>query len=437
LPSAPRRSPSPILFAILFLPFGATAGFVQVTIAYLAANVAHLSDATVAAMVAINTLPHTWKFAWAPAIDTLWTGKGWYITANIVSSAAILAMGFVPIRSDTVHLLTGIIFVNGLATTFVGMSTEALMAHVTAPEDRGRVAGWLNAGNLGGAFVGGLALLIAEHTAWQWLPAAATAVGLLGCSAVLLSIQTPAKPSPAPRFSATMRELGHDLKSLLWSRTGIIAVALSIVPIGSGGAINMFAAMAGQWHTSAGVVSFSNGLGSGLAAIVGSLLGGRLSDAMERRRAYALSGVILALVAFAMALLPRTPVNYVGGVIGYNLALGLCYATWTGFVLEIMGKGAAATKYNIFASLSNLPIYLMGMLDGWVSDTYGRVTMLWFDGAAGIAGAVALLLLVYVVRPPKPWTPPEPLAKAEVLAGPGPRSGDHDAGGPPPAGLDR
>lgn len=397
--SSRRRSPSPVLFAILFLPFGATAGFVQVTIAYLAANSAHLSDATVAAMVATNTLPHTWKFAWAPVIDTLWTGKGWYVTANIVSSAAILAMGFLPIRTDAVHLMTVVIFINGLATTFVGMSTEALMAHVTAPEDRGRVAGWLNAGNLGGALVGGLALLLAEHTSVRWLPAAATAVGLLGCSVVLLNIATPPKPRPPPRLLTSMRELGRDLRSLLWSRTGVIAVGLCFMPIGSGGALNLFAAMAGQWHTSATIVSFSNGVGSGLAAIVGSLLGGRLSDAMERRRAYALSGVILAFVAFSMALAPHNPLSYVSGVMGYNLALGLCYATWTGFVLDVIGKGAAATKYNIFASLSNLPIYLMGILDGWVSNSYGRVTMLWFDGAAGIVGAALLLLLVFAVRP--------------------------------------
>jgi MFS transporter, PAT family, beta-lactamase induction signal transducer AmpG len=398
LTSSDRRSPHPYLFAILFLPFGATAGFVQVTIAYLAHD-AGLSDGTVAAMVAINTLPHTWKFAWAPAIDTLWTGKGWYVATNIVSSAAILALGFVPIRPDNVDLLTTIIFVNGLATTFVGMSTEALMANVTAPEDRGRVAGWLNAGNLGGAMVGGLALLLAEHTSVQWLPAAATAVGLLGCSVVLLSIQTPATPSPAPHFLASMRELGRDLKTLLWSRTGAVAVGLCFLPIGSGGAANLFAAMADQWHTSANVVSFSNGVGSGFAAIVGSLLGGRLSDLMERRRAYALSGVVLAIVAFAMALLPHTPVFYVVGVMGYYLALGLCYATFTGFVLEIMGKGAAATKYNIFASLANLPIYLMGILDGMVSDAYGREGMLWFDGAAGVVGAALLLVLVFAVRP--------------------------------------
>ena len=84
---------------------------------------------------------------------------------------------------------------------------------------------------------------------------------------------------------------------------------------------------------------------------------------------------------------------------GYYLALGLCYATFTGFVLEIIGKGAAATKYNIFASLANLPIYLMGVLDGRISDAYGREAMLLFDGAAGVVGAGLLLLLVFTVRP--------------------------------------
>lgn len=401
-----RRPPHPFLYFILFLPFGATNGYIAVTIGYLASH-AGIGDAAISAMVATNTLPHTWKFAWAPIVDAVWTGRGWYVSTNLVSSLAILATGLVPLTSDNVGILEWIIFINGLATTFVGMTTEALMAHLTPPEQRGAAAGWSQAGNVGGSLVGGLALLLAEQVDQAWIPAAAVAAGLMACSLVLIGMGEPPDAVRRPKLGATVRELFKDLKSLLWSRTGAIAIGLCFLPIGSGGALGLFSAMADEWHTSASVVSFSNGLGSGIAAIIGSLLGGKLSDKIERRRAYAVSGVTLAVVTVGMAVAPHTAPFYVAGVIAYNLGLGMCYATFTGFVLEIIGKGAAATKYNVFASLANIPIYAMGLLDGYVAETYGRESMLWFDGGAGVIGAILLLAIVAVVKLQRPAPAPE------------------------------
>ena len=40
----------------------------------------------------------------------------------------------------------------------------------------------------------------------------------------------------------------------------------------------------------------------------------------------------------------------------YAFVTGLTYAGFTAFVLEAMGMGAAATKFSLYASLSNTPI---------------------------------------------------------------------------------
>src|SRR4051812_30680145 len=111
-----RKPPHPFLYFLLFLPFGATAGFITVVIGSLASK-AGLPDSVIAGMVAMNTLPHTWKFLWAPLVDTVWTSRGWYITTNLISSAAIISIGFITISESTVGLLTGLIFINGLSTT--------------------------------------------------------------------------------------------------------------------------------------------------------------------------------------------------------------------------------------------------------------------------------------------------------------------------------
>jgi PAT family beta-lactamase induction signal transducer AmpG len=390
------KTPHPFIYFILFLPFGATSGFVGVTIGHFAKQ-AGMSDGVIAAMIAMNILPHTWKFLWAPIVDTLWNGRGWYISTNLISSLAIMSLGLVPIVPENVNLLTAIIFINGLSTTFVGMCTESLMAHLTPLADRGRAAGYSQAGNVGGALVGGVGLMIAEQTQKQYLPAFIVGGALLACSGALLTVSAPPKTKPQG-LSHAFREVAVDIWSILATRNGIFAVILCFVPIGSGAAANLFAAMADDWDASVPIVAFSNGFGSGLGAIAGCLVGGKLSDAMNRRNAYALAGVILAIFTFAMALGPRTPLCYAFFVTLYNFGIGLCYATFTAFVLEIIGKGAAATKYNVFASLANIPIYAMGRLDGYVSDHHGRTTMLWFDGGAGVVGAILVVVAALLLR---------------------------------------
>lgn len=77
----------------------------------------------------------------------------------------------------------------------------------------------------------------------------------------------------------------------------------------------------------------------------------------------------------------------------YAFTAGLTYAAFTAFVLEAIGKGAAATKYNTLASLSNLPIYYMTLIDGWAHDRWSSAGMFFTESALGVAGAVFFILL--------------------------------------------
>ena len=399
MPDLPRRPPPAFLYFILFLPFGATSQFVGTTIVSMWST-HKVGEAALGAMVAMNILPHTFKVLWAPLVDTVWNGRAWYIVGNLVSSAAIVVTGFIPMTPDHVGLLTTLVLINGFATTFVGMTTEALMAHASPPDQRGLAAGWSQAGNVGGGVVGGLALLLFQKTAIAWLPAVVVGVILLSCSVVLLWFR-PIHPVDRPTFVESAKELGRDVKGIFWSRNGVIAALLCILPIGSGAAANLFAAekFVGEWHISQDLVPWLNGAIGGMGAMLGSLAGGWLSNTIEKKRAYALSGVALALAAFAMALMPRGSTSYIVWTLAYWFAVGMCYGSFTAFVLDIIGKGAAATKYNLLASLANIPITLMGRWDGRVAEHHGHGAMLWFDGAMGVAGAVVLMLIVLVALP--------------------------------------
>jgi hypothetical protein len=101
----------------------------------------------------------------------------------------------------------------------------------------------------------------------------------------------------------------------------------------------------------------------------------------------------MALVALAMSSAPLTPTSFVVGGLAYALVTGFAYAAFTGLVLETIEGGGAATKYNIFAALSNTPITYMGVYLASVFATHGAAAMLQVEAAAGIGG-IALFLVV-------------------------------------------
>jgi MFS family permease len=208
------RPPWTILYFFLFLPFGATQGFIIVTLGSLAHD-AGLSDAVVAGLVATNILPHTMKVLWAPLVDTVWSRRNWYISTNLISSAAIVALGFIPLDEGHLGLLTGVILINGFATTFVGMCTESLMARLCTPEQRGWAGGWSQAGNVGGGALGGIGLIIANHSDLTWLPAVVIGVALMMCSLALALVRDLPEEGPRPSFGAAFSALARDIWHLL------------------------------------------------------------------------------------------------------------------------------------------------------------------------------------------------------------------------------
>lgn len=384
------------------MPFGATYGFVAVTLAFILKEQG-LDDETIGGLVALNTLPHTWKFFYAPITDVTLSRKTWYMLSNLGACAAVLAMLFVPVDKGNLFLLGTLIVITAVSISFLGMAVEGLMAYATPPEHRGRAAGWFQAGNLGGAGVGGgIALLIAENVSLE-LAIIATAVIYGSCNFALLFCPNAPRVgvdgSFGKRVVGSAVEVAKDLWSVIASRRGIVALILCFLPIGSGAASGLFGAIASRWDADAELVALLTGTLGGVVSAIGCIVGGLLSDRMRRAMAYALSGFMLALVAVGMALAPQNVAMYAVFTLLYMFATGIAFACFTGFVLEIIGAGAAATKYNAFASLSNIPITYMTFTAGWVSNKHGPTEMLFVDAGSEIAGILVLLLVILIVRP--------------------------------------
>jgi MFS family permease len=404
--SSSRVGPNPLLYFVLFLPFGATSGFVSIALGYLAKQ-AGLSVGAVSVLVAASLAPQTFKFVWAPLVDVLSTRKRWYVVANVVSSGTLASLGLIPMTQANLGLLGWVVFLNSLASSFVAMSTEAIMANATPEEGRGRAGGFSQAGNLGGSGIGGgIGLLLATSLPAPWMSTCIVAGLLVLCNFALVPLPEPVKEHH--KVIDGFRAVAVDLWRLLTARSSVLPLALCFLPAGAGAASGLFSSIASSWGASANLVSWMNGWLSGGVMIVGCLAAAPLSDAMNRKGAYAVAGGILAVVAAICAVLPRNPWTYSVLCIAYSLAAGLTYGTFTAFVLQAIGGGAAATKYNVFASLSNIPILYMTRIDGWAADTWTPAKMLLVDAAAGVVGLVVFGLVAVLLR--MIWPPPVPTA---------------------------
>ena len=397
----PLRSLShPVVYGILIVPFGAASGFVTVALAFLATKHG-LSVQQGAELVALSVLPQVWKFFWSPVADTTLTRRFWYLIANGVVALGLLAMSVVPLGPSTWVLMQAIVLATSFASTFVGFAVEGFLAHLTPESDRGRVSGWYQAGNLGGSGLGGgLGLWLLDTLPAAWETGLILAGAMLACNFALAFL--PDVPAESREFSLgiRVRNLGLDLWQVMWSRTGFLCAVLCIIPVGTGAASAVLAQgeIAAHWGAGAGTVELIQGFLGGLISMVGCVVGGYGCNRWGARACYIGYGLVMAAVAVAMAYLPASLPVYVGGSLAYSFTTGLTYAAFTGFVLDAIGAGNAATKYNGFASLSNTPIWYMGLVLAAVDTRFGHKNMLVVEAACAVVGVIVFAAAAYLGR---------------------------------------
>jgi MFS family permease len=349
----------------------------------------------VAGLVALSILPGTWKIFWAPVIDTTLSAKRWYILSAWATGLSILATAFVPARESSMGLLNVLNLVVATVSTVLAMSTEILMAHSTAEDRRGRAGGWSQAGYLGGSGLGGGAgLWMAEHVS-AWSAGAVLGIACLLCCVALRWFQEPERSHAALPYRMSMIAVGKDVWSLVRSRSGFLALLLVFLPLGTGAASGLWPAIADDWHANADTVALVNGALGGILSMFGCLVAGYICDRIDRKTGYAIFAIALAVCTAWMGFAIKTEFTFVLFTSVYAFLLGFSYASFTSVVLEVIGTGSAATKYNVFACLSNIPITYMTTVDGLAQTRWGSSGMLYVEAAAAVA---AVLFFVMVAR---------------------------------------
>jgi len=297
--------------------------------------------------------------------------------------------------------LLAIIAIASLINSIVGMSVEAIIAAETPADQIGRVSAWFQAGNLGGTGLGGgLGLLLVETLPRPWMSGAILGALFMLCCLALRFTPDVEAHAPSGGAVAAVKQVTRELWAMLKTKGGLLSAILCVLPVGTGAAQGTLtqAKVAAFWGAGAQQVALMQGLVAGLVTAVGCFAGGALCQRFPPRTAYAGIGLALAGVAVLMGVCPATVGMYVTWSLVYSFAVGLAYAAFTALVLDAMGKGSGATKYNVFASLSNFPLWWLGLLLGVAAERWGARRMLFTEAAFGVVGVVAFAVSARVVR---------------------------------------
>lgn len=404
--SKTHNIPHPVVWTILYLPFGALFGFGSVALTNVASQRGvPVDEAT--AIIASGLLVNWLKWLWAPVVDITLSPRLWYVIATVLSGVGVFAMSAVPLDREHLPILIAVIASANIVNSIVGMAVEAIIAGSVPTSEAGRVGAWFQAGNLGGAGLGGgLGLFLLTHLPSPWMSGAIMAVLFFSCCLALAF--TPRVTSHHKGKSLWMAILGvlRDLWTMLQTKGGLEAAILCALPVGTGAAQGLLAQdqIAQYWSAGSNQVALTQGVLSGVVTAVGCFIGGFLCRRFHPRVAYAGIGIVLAVIAVGMGIAPHGPIAYVVWSMIYALGVGLAYAAFTAVVLDAMGPGSGATKYNMFASLSNFPIWWLSILLGKVAKygaDRGAPSMLFAEAAIGVGGVLVFAVAVKAVQKTK------------------------------------
>jgi len=400
--SRARRAPAPFLFFPLILPFGISFGFVSVAFAWLATHGAHpLSTQQTLGIVAAAFLPHTFKPLWAPLVDETLTKKAWYLIALALTAAGTVVVAAMPLSPARVPVITATVMLSQVGLTLMNMACESLLGLGVPDAHKGAASGWYNAGsNFGVGVGGGVALWLAQHLPAPWMSGAALGTLMLVCAVPLLFFDEP-EGEHAHTLRGALVELGRNVATIFTTRSGLLAILICVSPIAAGASTQLFSTEADAWRVSGDLVALVGGIVGGLVTSVGAMAGGYLADKIARKLLYALAGGLMACTALALAIAPHTPAAYIVLTLVYSFFFGVSYAAFSAFVLETIGKGSVATKYNLFAAAVNGAIAYMTVLVGHASARWGVNGALVTDAACTLA-SIALVLAIFALalRPP-------------------------------------
>ena len=356
-------------------------------------------------LIALVTLPYSWKFLWAPLIDRLrlplGRRRGWMLLTQVGLIISIGSLGYIDPLKQTALVTVFASLIAFLSAT-QDVAIDAFRREILSDEELGLGNSiHVQAYRIASLVPGSLSLILADHLPWVWvfwITAAFMSVGLV----LSLSVTEPEDLSPpANNLRETVITPFKEYFLRVGWRTGLLAMLFMVTyKLGD----NMATALATPFYLDLGFSMTEIGVIAKHAALWPSIAGGLLGGLMMLRvginRALWIFGAVqmVSILGFAWLAASGYSLWLLAVVIGFEyLGVGLGTAAFTAFIARESSRAFAATQFALFTALAAAPRSIASALTGFIVEDVGWVAFFLLCTLLAIPGMV---ILTWVA----PWT---------------------------------
>lgn len=381
-------------FALASAPYGSFNGLVAVGLPYVLRQ-RGIGIERIAIIEALVQAPSIWFFLWGPVVDLGLRRRAWIVLLSVAS--ALCGAAALGLADGSVRLLTALFVLASVFAQPVSSAIGGLVATVVPNEHRGRTAGWTQAGIFVAGVITGAVTVWSSGRVSAGVAALIIALLIFAPSLAALTIDEP-KPE-IDSLARHFRTMLDDVRASLARRDVWIGLLFFLSPIGAGALMNLFSAIASEFHASSSMIIASVALG-GVLTPAGALIGGIVCDRFDRWLVYPVAGLTAALSAGLMTMAPLTPAAFLAGAASYALAIGFCYAAFMALAFQLVGANSAAsgTRFTLFMAAVNVPVVYMLRLDGWGHARFGVRGMLAVDALSNLVFGLLFLAIALAAR---------------------------------------
>ena len=405
-------------FFFLYLTEGIPQGFTQTVVATQLRRL-DVGVAQIGAFMGLILLPWAFKWAYGPFIDLFVSQRfghrrGWIL---LTQSLMALTLALLPLLHlpQQLGLFTAVLFVHNCFGAMQDVAVDALACTTLHEDERAFASGMMFAGqSLGMVVGGGGALLLGTYTSFNWsicfVAAAIAMVTLL----VVLPMNEGASPVRARLAGSRLRSFGRQLggfamdavRAFLGSRAALAGLLFDLLPIA---AMGLSLALQSNLAVELGLDNTEIaklGIWSSVLTAVSCVIGGYISDRVDRRKALVVYVLLLSLpglylmtqLSAAGWVMPRHGGAAPAGLVQafwvaclvYHLFFGLIYGARAALFIDLTRPAVAATQFAVYMALTNLSIAYSQVWQGFAAAHWGYPNTLLVDAFAGLACLVFL-----------------------------------------------
>lgn len=334
-------------------------------------------------LFALVGFPYTWKFLWSPFLDRfpipfLGRRRGWMLITQIITMAAVMAMGFFSPVSD-IWTVVGLAAVVAFFSASQDIVVDAYRREWLADSQLGSAtAVFVNAYKLSTLVPGSLSLILSDFMPWSTVFMITGGFMLIGILTTLMLPEPSLRGTPPQSLRAAVIEPFKEFITRRgWKFALTILAFIFLYKLGD----SMATALATPFYMDLGFTRTQIGLvakNAGLwASLGGGLLGAYWLQRMTIARGLWIFGVLQGLAILGFAILAKVGLSpwVLAWVIGFEaFAVGLGTAAFTAYIAQTTDPRYTATQFALFTSLAAVPRTFINAITGYIVEVLG-----WFD----------------------------------------------------------